>query len=297
MRGLLSYSMRGRSQAIIVASALAVLAPYLPPLSLLTGGIVGLATLRNGLREGALVILGSLVSTAALLLVVFGSPKPVLGCVLVWLPILLFSELLRRTGTQNLPFAVVATVGLIVVLIGRILLGDPSAWWTATLTEMFAQIGQQTGMELDERGLMEFIGAIVPQMTGILVSSLIFSWLVTLLLARWWHAILDNPGGFAAEFRQLCLPQWLAFIAVGLLCLSLLASFKEFALDLLLILVVVYTFQGIALVHSVVAGRQLSRMWLVALYVLLFIVQWPVVVALATLGMMETWLRLRTRLV
>ena len=27
--------------------------------------------------------------------------------------------------------------------------------------------------------------------------------MLTLVLARWWHAVLDNPGGFGREFRAL----------------------------------------------------------------------------------------------
>ncbi|MCH9671239.1 MAG: DUF2232 domain-containing protein [Gammaproteobacteria bacterium] len=288
--------MRGRSQAVTVASVFAVLAPLLPPLSFLTGGIVGLATLRNGLQEGIIVVVGSIILTAILLFVALGSPTPVVGFILVWVPIVIFAETLRRTGSQSLPIATAAVLGVVAVTVGRMQLGDPTAWWTETLGRLFEQVGQQANVTLNDEGVTAFISGWAPHMTGLLGSSLVLSWLVTLLLARWWHSILDNPGGFASEFRALNLPSWLAGITGALVLFALLQPTREFAVDLLLVLIVVYVFQGLAVAHSFVAAKRISRGWLISLYVLMVVAWWPLVVMLGTVGLAETWVRLRARL-
>ena len=50
--------MRGRFQAITVSAVCAALCLLLPPLSYISGAVIGLVTLRNGLLEGAYVIAG-----------------------------------------------------------------------------------------------------------------------------------------------------------------------------------------------------------------------------------------------
>ncbi|MEM7250816.1 MAG: hypothetical protein AAF493_05300 [Pseudomonadota bacterium] len=295
MRGLLAYSMRGRSQAVTVASVFAVLAPLLPPMSFLTGGIVGLATLRNGLKEGAIVVVGSVVLTGILLLIALGSPKPVVGFILVWVPILVFSELLRRSGGQNVPIAATGVLGAVAVVVVRMVLGDPTAWWTDTLTNLFSQFGGQAGVDFSGERAQRFIADLAPQMTGLLVASFVLSWIVTLLLARWWHAILDNPGGFSEEYRRLALSPRLAFLTIAVMVASFIPILEGLATDVLMVLIVVYTFQGIAVAHSLVHSRGASVSWLVVMYALLLLVQWPIVVFLAVVGLGETWLRFRTR--
>ena len=56
MRFLASMAMRGRSQAVMAATVLAILALPLPPLSILSAAVVALVTLRRGIREGLLIL-------------------------------------------------------------------------------------------------------------------------------------------------------------------------------------------------------------------------------------------------
>ena len=130
-------------------------------------------------------------------------------------------------------------------------------------------------------------------MTGIVVAWFVLSSVLSLLLARWWQAMLYNPGGFRKEFYQLRLGKTMAMIALALMLISLLPLDKVAAIskDIVIVLVLLYMLQGLAVVHASVAARRVSPGWLVALYFVLMLV--PMVVAVA--GLLDTWVELRNR--
>jgi hypothetical protein len=68
-----------------------------------------------------------------------------------------------------------------------------------------------------------------------------------------------------------------------------------FAGEAVLIVVVLYMFQGLAVVHSVVNIRGTSTGWLVGLYLLLFLLPRQVMLMLALTGFTDVWMNLRAR--
>ena len=56
-----------------------------------------------------------------------------------------------------------------------------------------------------------------------------------LLIGRWWHAILDNPGGFAREFQGLRLDRRISIVTVALVLLVAYAGdmISNFGLEIL----------------------------------------------------------------
>ena len=58
MYGLASFVMRGRSQAAMAATVLAILALRVPLLSILSSAVVAFVTLRKGLADGLMVEIG-----------------------------------------------------------------------------------------------------------------------------------------------------------------------------------------------------------------------------------------------
>ena len=72
MKALASFILRGPSQAILVAVGTAVLAMMLPPLSVISGAVVALVTLRAGI-PGGIVMLGSAAFVALLAYVSLGN--------------------------------------------------------------------------------------------------------------------------------------------------------------------------------------------------------------------------------
>lgn len=289
--------MRGRMEAITASSVCAALSLLLPPVSYLSGAVIALATLRNGVAEGAVVIAGSAILAGAFTWLVVATPYPVIAfAAITWLPVCLLAAVLRMTGSQGAALAVAAAMGAALALAFHLTLADPAAWWREVLDQAigqrFATAGSGSGARIGE-----LLDALAPAMTAFMGAAVVLGYVLTLLLARWWHAILDNPGGFAREFRELRIDPRVGGV-VGLIALAALVFNRAsggLAADVLAPALTIYLFQGLAVAHGVVAGRSASIGWLVALYVLLALLPPHIGVLLACLGFIDTWVDFRAR--
>lgn len=116
--------------------------------------------------------------------------------------------------------------------------------------------------------------------------------LMALLTARWWQAMLYNPGGFAQEFHQLRLGRSHVLILVaGIVILSNLQSYQQWAWFFAMPVAVV----GVGLVHGLVAIRKMGAHWLVFFYILLATFA-PLVPLLMMVVIADTALDFRARL-
>ncbi len=97
MHRLLTFIMRGRVHAMTASAVCAVLSLVVPPLSYISGAIIGLATLKHGPREGALVVAGSLLLAGFFALAMVGSVMPAGAFLLMsWLPAWILAWVLWR---------------------------------------------------------------------------------------------------------------------------------------------------------------------------------------------------------
>ena len=288
MAGLLRFVTRSRYHAVGV-SALSLL---LPPFSFVAAAIIGLATLRYGAGEGAVVLAGSAVVFAVAMWGFAMSAAPVVVFVAVTgLPALALCALLRATSSQGLVLAAATLAAGASITALYLLVTDPVAWWTALLRDFFTA----RGGDVDPQSLDPIVGLLAPMITGLPVAVVVTT-MAAVFLARWGHATLDNPGGFGREFRELRLGRRFAAGAGLVAAVALFAAPRGGGLghDLLILLVASYAIQGIALVHALVALRGGARGWLIAMYASLLLM--PVtVLALSVAGFSDDWLDYRTR--
>ena len=123
--------------------------------------------------------------------------------------------------------------------------------------------------------------------------------LLTLFLARWGHALLDNPGGFGEEFRALALPRWFAH-ATGVVAIVLMVSsggVKEAAAEIAMLMLLLLMVHGLAIAHGIVKLLEAARGWLVLLYLVLLVTPLSsfLVLALAMAGLSDSWVGYRQR--
>lgn len=248
------------------------------------------------------MIAGSVLLAGAFTFLAIGTAYPVLAFTLItWAPIWLLASLLRNTVSLSTALTGAALLGALGVVVAHIVLDAPADWWHSVLDEIFRHAIEGSHLSLDEQ-VLENLGAMVdylaPIMTGLVAAGSVFGLIVTLFLARWWHAMLDNPGGFAREFHGLRFDRSVAIAAVFVTVLALFANDMTggLAREVLWLFVVLYLFQGLALVHGLVAKRGAATGWLVALYALLLVFSPQVIVLLALAGISDTWLDLRERL-
>lgn len=295
MQALARFISRGPIQGGVVAVVAALLSLVFPPVSLAGGGAVALNTLRSGHRAGGQTMLAAAVGAAVLSMLALGTPLVAAALLLVqWLPAYLLALLLREMRSLALTLLGAVGFGLLSLLVITLLAPAAEPLWR----ELIEQTLRPT-MEAGDGGLdSEQIDAVLERtldfLGGVLAASLTLSLALSVMLGRWWHAVLDNPGGFAREFRALRMgrvPAGLALLA-GAVALG---QQGPLLVGIALVVATPFLFQGLAVAHALVAERRMGVAWLVGLYVVMLLLpQLLPVVTLAGIG--DNWIDMRRRL-
>ncbi len=98
------------------------------------------------------------------------------------------------------------------------------------------------------------------------------------------------------EFSGLQLPKWLAAVAVGVITLSIILEGPRTILDAVVItLEIAFFLQGMAVIHKVSRSWTYRSMILVAVYLIMILMFWPVLV-ITLLGLADSWIGFRGRM-
>jgi hypothetical protein len=291
MRVLANYIMRGRTQAIIVASSLALLSLKFPPISIFSSAAVALVTLRLGAAEGMYILAGAGIAAALLGHFLIDSYQfALLYASLLWLPIWLIAILLREGRQLSLSVEIAVFIGMLGVAGFYLYNPDPAAMWSSLLEQMV----QQNAPIKDIKG---WISEFSRYMTGVFAAGTVFSLLFGLFLGRWWQSLLYNPGGFKQEFLDLNTSRKLATSSLLVLAIAFFASgtLSEIAWNMAILLFVLYTVIGTSVLHVVFAQTKLSRYAVPLFYVTLFLVP-QVLPPVAVVGLIDAWLNIRKKI-
>ena len=292
---LARFILKGPSQAALVAAALAILGLLLPPAAWLSGAAIGLVTLVNGHRAGLLLTAYATVGAAVFAGIIFSVPLAALYFVLlVWLPVWAIAVVLRQTVSLALSLQLLTIVSLVGVLVLYLLFPDFGEYWREPLDTMIQQL-LASNSGFDEAHLKLVEEQVIRILPGLFASSFMVGAMLSLFLARWWQAVLYNPGGFGKEYRALKLGNVSALVALAITVAGLLFASDTLS-AMLFVVFTLYMNQGIAVLHAVFTGRQLNKVWLYLVYGLMFFVP-QVIVLLAMAGLADTWIDFRRRLI
>ncbi|MFB1489024.1 MULTISPECIES: DUF2232 domain-containing protein [unclassified Thiocapsa] len=294
MKAIAAFVMRGPSQAALVAAVTALLSILIPPLGLLSAGSIGLVALRGGPVYGLLVSAVATLGMGAIAWLALGSPLPALGVLLMlWVPILALALLLRYSRSFALTLQVAGALGILLMLSAYGLMGDPSATWL-TILEPFRDALVKDGV-LDDAASAVVFAELADWMTGAFAAALVAQLLFGLFIARWWQAMLYNPGGFGEEFRELRLGRAFGILVLLLLALLPFGDGASLTANLLLVPGVLLVFQGLAVAHQVRALKQARQAWLIGLYVLVVFFMPQALLLIACVGLVDIWADIRSR--
>ena len=279
MRSLAEFIMRGRAQACLVA-LLGVLVPLIGPAA------VGLVTLRKGSVEGALVALWASLPFVVSYFAGQSSPFVAVMSILALANTLIVANVLRGTASWSLALVSDVCVAVGFVVVAGVLFQTDLGVMMSDLTELFVSVSEQ----LEKDYVMPDTSSVLAWVAWMTA----FSALLGVVVARWWQALLFNPGGFQQEFQGIRLES-----KVGLGCLLLvilgftLLSEFQFWLQLASIPLIVC---GLSLLHYTAKVKKAGGYWLVLMYLGLFL--GPVMSGLlVALGAIDSVLNLRARLV
>jgi hypothetical protein len=301
MRAIAAFIMRGRLQAIIVAAGMALLGGLFPPGWLLSGGVVGLVTLVQGPREGMLNAFAA--TSIVVLLSGVLALQPALQAVgifvLLWLPIVwLLALVLYQSRSLALTLLITALLGGAIVMVVYVLVDAPAQWWYSHVIEQLLPMMKQAGMEIPDQAAFEADMRDASRiMTGTLAAIISFGLAVSLLIARWWQSEVTRPGAFGDEYRNLRLGATAAVITALLVVPAWITNggFAEITSNLLIVALVLFMFQGLALGHAVVKQFGNNPAWLVVMYVVIvFSMPYGLLFA-AVLGVLDNWFDFRAR--
>ncbi|MEW8043532.1 MAG: DUF2232 domain-containing protein [gamma proteobacterium symbiont of Phacoides pectinatus] len=280
----------------MLVSVLAMLSILIPPLSVFSSALVALVTLRQGPVVGLSTGLLAGLACSVLALVVTGGVVPVLGfLLLLWFPVWLLALLLRMS--RSLALSLQGALLLGVLFVGLQLLGsqDPVAQWRGVLEPFVESLVQSQLIEAGQRD--ELIGVMARWMPGVVSAGFLLQMMMALFVARWWQAMLYNPGGFRSEFHQLRMPRYLAIVTLGVLALQAMGTTQSLLPDYLAVLLMaVWFIQGLALAHGAFSLLGSGGGWLVGIYALLLLAMPHAVSALAAAGFADAWFDFRARL-
>ncbi|QWF72203.1 hypothetical protein KEF85_07065 [Methylomonas paludis] len=296
MQFLATFIMKGRMQAMMVASTLALLSLLFPPVSIVSSATVALVTLRLGAKAGFYVLLCSGAAAAVLSTLILGGYQFALvyGLVL-WLPVWLIAIILRVGRKLVVTLELAVLLGMAAVLGFYSLQDDPVQFWGGLLMAMMRPM-LDSQPDVSPEMVQHSADMFAHVMTGAVAAGSVFGLLFGVFLARWWQANLYNPGGFRIEYLALRGHRSLAVFALLLLAVANLGSgqIADIAWNLLIVLLVLYTFIGCAVLHSLFANGRNSRLWLSVFYITLVAIP-HVMLLVAVCGLVDTWLDLRNK--
>ena len=291
MLAIARYALKSPFHAATVVGVLAILSLFIPLVSILSGAIVGLIILTQGLYSGARAIVVSIIGITAVSYLILGSAELGITIGLVqWLPMMVLAEMLRRT--LSLSFVLVAgmVLAIIAVAVQFTLWPNSEALWTELLMSLL-QGGEQPGVDMAQ--FEAAVQSMVHWMTLMLMAVMYSTFIATLMASRWFQARLAGSQGYREEFYAIRLGRVVAVITLLVSAISVAVN-QDWLLAMVLVMLAAFLYQGLAVLHSLARARSKGA-WLVLLYILMVI--FPQVVGLtALLGVLDNWIDLRAKL-
>jgi len=274
MKSLADFIMRSPLQGALVA-ALATASLFL---AWIGAAAVALMVLRHGVNRAAIVFLAALVPAAFWMFAGDIGPLTTLVCAVI------LAAALRVS--QSWSVALLATPFVIGTWCMLIVLLAPE--YVETIRLIFEQVLQgfkarvMSSASDTEREVLDRINAPSGmQIMGMLAILQALTTIFSLLVGRWWQALLYNPGGFQQEFHALKLDRLHGLVLVGgFIVVASQDSYSTWSWMFIVPLLVA----GMALVHGLVAKSKLPVRWLVLFYMALFVFR-PLVALLAAVAL------------
>lgn len=283
MRALAELIMRGRMQATLIVAGCAAL-PLLFWLSAAAGCLV---LLRRGFSDAAGILAWALLP--ALVWWYFGEPRTAM----VLVGSLGLAMVLRASESWVRVLLASVAWGLLYAVVLGSVFREPIEMLSQEIQKhlpaMLSGIYEQ--MSVEERARLGSL--IAPVLNGLIAALLQIVSVLTLMLGRYWQALLYNPGGFGREFRAVRLP--LIPMLVLLVCMLVGPNFGPHMAMLTPLCSVPLVFAGAALIHGLVAEKRLAKFWLVGMYITLLLFMQLIYPLLVVLAIVDSLIDFRGR--
>lgn len=290
MKVFAQWVMRGPVPATSVAVVSGALSWVLPPLIYFGSGALALLGMQLGAGRALMVAAAACVVLSLLSLVVMRDPwAGLLTGMLAFVPLALLGDVVRRAGSLSAGLQASMLLAMSVAMLAWVLPPEPVVWWAQQLQDLLERFGGggSEGPSMEE---LEALAAVVPGLLGIAMLTGLF---ISLVLGRWWQAMLYNPGGFRGDFHALRAGRPLVLLVAASAALGL--AGLALAGNVALAGVAGLAMYGLAVLHALAGRMPQGSLWLVPMYVLLVFALPYMAVMLAVVGTLDSALDLRAR--
>jgi len=282
-----SFIMAGRIQAAIFVVLSTLISLLLPPLIVFSNAAIALITLRKGWQQGVLyTLLATITLVIVSILLKQQASSGFIAGLATWLPMVLIASALAMTKSWSKTLQLTLLLSVAGVLLFHLMQPDAAAYWKPVLKQMKPML--QQAYQLSDSKLDETINNAASWMTGTFAAAFAIIAIISLIIARNWQARLYNPGGFGEEFRQIVIGKQASIALIIGITLAVITE-NQLIIELIMVGVAVFMFQGLSLAHSIVKQRNMNIRWLVGLYVLMFLLLIQMIVLLATFGLVDNF--------
>lgn len=295
MIALARFILRGPGQAALVMAVSATLAAKFMPFSWIGAAALSLIVLHQDKEVAFKVTAIATLATVVMGQVLLGTPLLAVGYLLfLWLPTGLIAYYLRQSVSLALSLQLLALLGLAIVAVLYLMFPSMGEFWRENFEQILKPAIEQSGTQIDPVQLDSLLTLFERSIAGLLSVVMVSSILIGLLIGRWWQAALFNPGGLTREFNELRLGKVFASAAALFLLANAFID-NDWVLGSMILMVSMTLVQGTAIMHGVIAKRQLSRGWMFGFYVLLFLIP-QVTIVLAVMGILDAWVDIRKQI-
>lgn len=285
--------MKTPQQALLWSAMLGAATLVFSLFGVLSGAAVALITLSAGLMPGIRALMASLAGAG--ILAVFTDQWSALALAMLefWLPAFVLAVVLGLSGSLSRMLTVATAIMISGVLITYLWMGSPEVFWLETMRQLVEGWRAQ-GIDIEPQAAMLLLEQLPTVLTMLVAMGVLMVWVSMVMLARWWQTRLYEMKPFSFEFQGVSLGNTLAGLMAIMLALILFVPEQLLIQDVLGVLSLAFMLQGLAVIHFVQRVKQISKGWLVLIYVLLGVLP-QMMMMVATLGWLENWINWREK--
>ena len=264
------------------------------PLLFFNTTLISLIALSCNRKEVSRAIAGSLVVVAFFSFLLSLGPSSLLFALGLWLPAAIAASLHRQYRDFYYSFLSITVFVFMYLVLFRLSVDSVEFFWVDRVSTFLS------GLPVNELNLSEAELEMVSNQVHVWSILLAQFFLInSLLLSRWYQSKLYNPGGFSREFLSFKLPRSLAILLMSFLLLNaseLLGSGKFSVLsDISLVLMGLFFFHGLSVIHFTGRENKLAKGWFTALYFLILLLPQIVGLVIIITGIIDCFINLRSR--
>lgn len=300
LRRFTDFVLRSRLHAMGAAFALSLVPLFGASIGILVAAFV---TLRKGALDGTFVLCATIVpyllnymlssESMQSQAVMIATVTIIAINILTWL----LALILRRYSNWSLVIEVSMLTGIVLICLIHLVFPEIQIWWTKQLTAYFNKTASMLeqfkpeGAASSEEMQTSIVASVKHYITGFVIASIIINAFLQLIIARWWQAIIFNPGGLRKELYQIRLSYISAAVFIAVLGLAYMGN--TFGLDMMPVMITAFCAAGLSLIHCRLAINKAGWFWLMLVYLGIIFIFPMGIVLVAIMGLLDSLFNMR----